>query len=203
MDVRRLPHPQDDCRGNRILNINRLGPSDRTMGSIVAILTLILMTLSVLPSCAEDEVPQYEDFPIDPATLVGALLGAVIGLSIACAVEAVLLRAAAKSVIKETITFGKAFKIIFCVNCIYVAAGVVIGIVVSIITESEVVFNILGNLMWVAAILIQSTVIAAKLRTSIGDAILITLWMVGVFLGIMIILSLIVFAIEQVFNVIL
>ena len=116
------------------------------------------------------------------------IIVALIEAAFASLIGAVILREAAKWVIKEDVAYGNAYITVF----LFVAFNMVIGFGVG---EVGLWFGLkaLTLLMLPVGFLIQSAIISMGLKTSFGKACLIALAMTAVIIGILIMVGVIIF----------
>ena len=120
------------------------------------------------------------------------IIVALIGAAFASLIGAVILREAAKWVIKEDVAYGNAYITVFS----FVAFNMVIGkVIVFCVGEVGLSFGLkaLTLLMLPVGFLIQSAIISMGLKTSFGKACLIALAMTAVIIGILIMVGVIIF----------
>jgi len=129
--------------------------------------------------------------------IIGALIGALIGAAIGSLIGAIILRAAAKWVIKEDIAFGNAYVTVFIAYLINTVIGFIVGFAVGAATQSMEAVNAMTILMLPVGFLIQSGIIASRLKITFGKACLVSLAMIAVVIGIAIVLGGIIFVIMQ------
>ncbi len=129
---------------------------------------------------------------------MGELIGGqFLGILIGSLIGAVILRAAAKWIIKEDITFGDAYITVFLSAVINLVIGFIIGFAVGSATQSPEAVNVATYVSIPIGFLIQSWIISSRLHTSFGTACLISLTMFGIMIGIGLIVGGIVFVVMQ------
>ena len=127
--------------------------------------------------------------------IIGALFVALIAALILSLIGAIILRAAAKWVIKEDITFGNAYATVFIAYVVNTIIGFVLGFGAVVATHSKEAVDAMSLLMLPVGFLIQSGIIASRLKTPFGKACLISLAMIAVAIGIMMAVGVIIFII--------
>lgn len=123
------------------------------------------------------------------------IIGAFLGILFWSLIGAVLLRAAFKWVMKGDLGFGEAYGTVFITYLINVVIGFIAGIALAGANVSEHVINALPILFMPIGFLIQSAVIASRHKLPFGKACLVSLAIIGVFLGLAIIIGGIIFII--------
>lgn len=123
---------------------------------------------------------------------LGSLFGLLIGVTLGSLIGAIILRAAAKWVLKEDIAFGNAY--LTALMCYLLSVGLSIVILpIAAASGSLLAANIMTILSIPVNFLIQSSIISARLKTSFGKACLVSLMMLAIVIGIFIIVTGIVF----------
>ena len=125
--------------------------------------------------------------------MIEIIVSQIISTAIGSSIAAIILRAAAKWVIKEDISFGDAYITVFLSSIICAVLGFIIGLVVVAVGLYEGNESLLPLVILPFAFLIQSGIISSRLSTSFKTACIITLVMIAIAIGIAIIVSGIVF----------
>jgi hypothetical protein len=123
------------------------------------------------------------------------IIGAFLGILFWSLFGAVLLRAAFKWVMKEDVKFGEAYSTVFITYLINVLLGFGIGVGLGSANASENLIKALPILFMPIGFLIQSAVIASRHKLPFGKACLVSLAIIGVFLGLAIVIGGIIFII--------
>ena len=121
----------------------------------------------------------------------------IISTAIVSLIAAVILRAAAKWVIKDDISFGTAYITVFLSSIICGALGFVVGIIEGSAGMPDGSDIFLPLVMLPIVFLVHSGLISSRLSTSFKTACLITLVMIAISIGIGIIVGGIVFLVMQ------
>jgi hypothetical protein len=133
-------------------------------------------------------------------TLIEAFI-IVAKAAIVILIEAIILRAAAKWVLKEDILFGNAYVTVFISHLIYMVIKLVVRFFVGAATQSMEADNAITLLIMLpVGFLILAGIISSRLKTSFRKACLVSLAMIAMILGILIVVCGIVFIVMKVIS---
>lgn len=124
------------------------------------------------------------------AIIIGQLLGALVGGLIGSLIGAIVLRAASKWVAKLDVPFGMAYWTVYISFIVNFILGFVVGL--DPLDAKEAV-SVLQIILLPVGFFIQSGIISSRLRLSFGKACLVSITMIGIFLGIVLAAGLIIF----------
>ncbi len=130
------------------------------------------------------------------AIIIGQLLGGLLSVFIGSLIGAIVLRAASQWVAKLDVPFGKAYWTVFICSIVNFILGYVLGFVVGSTDSTEAV-AVLQIILLPVGFFIQSGIISSLLEISFGKACLVSITMIGIFLGIALVVGLIIFLIMQ------
>src|SRR5690606_24530301 len=116
---------------------------------------------------------------------IALIIGGLIGLALGVLFAGVILRIAARWVLKEEIALGDACVTQIINTVVQAVLGFLVGFVVGSVTRSQDAVNIASILMLPVGFLIQSGIIATYLKVAFGKACLISLAMMGIALAIL------------------
>ena len=128
------------------------------------------------------------------------IIGQIIGGAIGSLIGAVLLRAAAHWIIKEDVSYGKAYVTVFFSTLANLVIGFVVGFAMGSSSQSEGTIAFATFLMLPIGFFVQAGIIAFTLMIDFGKACLISLTMIGLALGIAAVVGGLVFGFMQVIN---
>ena len=124
------------------------------------------------------------------------IIGDLVTVALISLINAVLLRAAAKWVIKKNIAFGMAYLTVFVPFAIAAGIRFLIERGVGVAVQSTEEFNVMQVVMLVVTFLILSGVIATNLKISFGKASLLAVTMAAICIGIGGIVAIVVIAVS-------
>lgn len=131
------------------------------------------------------------------AVLIAELIGGVVGALVGCPLGAMLLKVASKWVAGLNVPFGKAFWTVF--TSFYVNFVLLLILTFAVVgeTASMEAVRALHMILVPVGFLIQSGIISSQLEFSFGKACLVSITMIGMFLGIALVVALIIFSLMQ------
>ena len=138
---------------------------------------------------------------MEAASVLGMIIGGTIGLLIGGLIGAIILRAAAKWVLKQDIEFGNAFVTVVLAFLAQGALGFVIGLVITVMSGNPEPAGIVAQgIAMPLGFLVYSGIVQTRLRTaSFGQACLVTLACAAIGLGIALVVGL-VFGVSMLLN---
>jgi hypothetical protein len=125
------------------------------------------------------------------------LIGGILGILIWSIFGAILLRAAAKWVVKVDLKFGEAYGTIFAIYVINVVVGFLVGSGLRSMEGSENLIKAAPILLLPLSFLIHAGLIGSNLKMSFKSACLVTLAMIAIVLGIGLVVGGVIFAVTK------